>query len=601
MFHTSLRASSHTMSMTEGARLESAYELAATAAWVINGGYKRVALQMPDELLGDAVAVAAALARICNDYPDGVETVATRVFVLADTTFGSCCVDEVAAAHHNAACIVHFGRACMSPVARLPARFVFNKVDVDVPSCATAIIAHAASRSTPDAAPENATRCHALVVLVDQEHTHKVEELRERIAAETMTSTNAPPIVVAESAPVEALPRERAFVGTRRCGGACAGARGGCGGNAENETCATCGTGTETTSGISAAEKAVDTTPEALDKNISTERVGGHYFTLPPGVDGETADRSRCAFVWVGGGESPALTMALAVLHGRCMGIAQVDPENSQLEKEATGSAQTARVVKRRRFLIEKARESNVVGIVAGTLGVAGYLTAISNLRELIHKSGRKSYTVVAGKPNPQKLANFPEIECFVLVSCEHAALVDGRDYLQPVITPWEAQVAFTHGSLWDGEVRLDFEHLLEPKIGSAEKTNSETENLGPEFSFLNGTVWSNKQTTKTGMDDESDDSDASDDGVLGDGINREGRSKAAIALAVRATDALAKRASGGKVADVKSGAEYLLNRRTYVGLEPGPKRGEDGASQDAPLEAAKGLSGRARSYANEK
>jgi diphthamide biosynthesis protein 2 len=52
---------------------------------------------------------------------------------------------------------------------------------------------------------------------------------------------------------------------------------------------------------------------------------------------------------------------------------------------------------------------------MAGTLGVAGYLTAIKNLRTLIAKSGRKSYTVVAGKPNPQKLANFPEIEWYVL------------------------------------------------------------------------------------------------------------------------------------------------------------------------------------------
>ena len=52
--------------------------------------------------------------------------------------------------------------------------------------------------------------------------------------------------------------------------------------------------------------------------------------------------------------------------------------------------------------------------------------------------------------------------------------------------------------------------------------------------------------------------------------------------------------------ADVRSGAEYLLSRRTYTGLEPGPRRDEDGAAADAPLEAAKGLSGRARSYKSE-
>ena len=77
-------------------------------------------------------------------------------------------------------------------------------------------------------------------------------------------------------------------------------------------------------------------------------------------------------------------------------------------------------------------------------------------------------------------------------------------------------------------------------------------------------------------------------------------KSKAATALAVRATAAVAARAGGSGVADVRSGAEYLLSQRTYTGLEPGPRRDEDGAAADAPLEAAKGLSGRARSYKSE-
>jgi diphthamide biosynthesis protein 2 len=422
-FGTSRLAASPSMSsMTDSARLESAYELAATAGWVNAGGYKRVALQMPDELLGDAVAVAAALERVCNSGPDCVEGVPTRVFVLADTTFGSCCVDEVAAAHHNADCIVHFGRACMSPVARLPARFVFNKVDIDVAACAAAIQAHAAALAAPDTASDDETRCQALIVLVDQEHTHQVEELCERIEAETSADANTCPIVVAESAPVEVLPRERAMVTThRRCGGACACSSDRCGGSANEATCVTCGATNKTCSGSEAAAPVADDSwtkketpcsPNVADTKTEVERVGGQYFTLPSGV---TSGRASCAFVWVGSGDSPALTMALAVLHGRCLGIAQVTPIDSKLTTEAAGSEQTARVIKRRRFLIEKARNSNVVGIMAGTLGVAGYLTAIKNLRTLIAKSGRKSYTVVAGKPNPQKLANFPEIEWYVL------------------------------------------------------------------------------------------------------------------------------------------------------------------------------------------
>lgn len=41
--------------------------------------------------------------------------VEANVQILADTNYGSCCVDEVAAEHMSADAIVHYGRACLSP------------------------------------------------------------------------------------------------------------------------------------------------------------------------------------------------------------------------------------------------------------------------------------------------------------------------------------------------------------------------------------------------------------------------------------------------------------------------------------------------------
>lgn len=38
-----------------------------------------------------------------------------RFFVMADTTFGSCCVDEVGALHIDADCVIHYGQTCLSP------------------------------------------------------------------------------------------------------------------------------------------------------------------------------------------------------------------------------------------------------------------------------------------------------------------------------------------------------------------------------------------------------------------------------------------------------------------------------------------------------
>lgn len=61
--------------------------------------------------------VSALRKRLCalNDtnQSDGENKV--RLFIMADTTYGSCCVDEVGAAHANADCVIHYGHTCLSP------------------------------------------------------------------------------------------------------------------------------------------------------------------------------------------------------------------------------------------------------------------------------------------------------------------------------------------------------------------------------------------------------------------------------------------------------------------------------------------------------
>ena len=102
------------------------------------------------------------------------------------------------------------------------------------------------------------------------------------------------------------------------------------------------------------------------------------------------------------------------------------------------------------------------------------------------------------GKPNPAKLANFPEVEVFVLVADPDGLILDSKvstgagvpalrrrmlmnlqwrrvpfttrqrvcgicvqDYYAPIITAFEAQIAFTPGSEWTGEYHLKFDCLL--------------------------------------------------------------------------------------------------------------------------------------------
>lgn len=54
-----------------------------------------------------------SLARSCSEGNGDVKDIG--LYVMADTTYGSCCVDEVGASHINADCVIHYGHTCLSP------------------------------------------------------------------------------------------------------------------------------------------------------------------------------------------------------------------------------------------------------------------------------------------------------------------------------------------------------------------------------------------------------------------------------------------------------------------------------------------------------
>jgi diphthamide biosynthesis protein 2 len=54
----------------------------------------------------------------------------------------------------------------------------------------------------------------------------------------------------------------------------------------------------------------------------------------------------------------------------------------------------------------------------------ASYLPLLERLRSLLRKRQKKVYTLAVGKLNPAKLANYLEVECFVLVACPENSLV---------------------------------------------------------------------------------------------------------------------------------------------------------------------------------
>ncbi|KAG8933846.1 Diphthamide biosynthesis protein 2 [Tulasnella sp. 418] len=111
--------------------IEDVYEVRRTVKDIQEGDYKRIALQFPDELLHVSVPIYRLLRSELE--PE------RQIYVLADTTYGSCCVDEVAAQHVDADVVVHYGHACLSPTSRLPVIYVFGQHPVDPEKAARAL------------------------------------------------------------------------------------------------------------------------------------------------------------------------------------------------------------------------------------------------------------------------------------------------------------------------------------------------------------------------------------------------------------------------------------------------------------------------------
>ena len=60
--------------------------------------------------------------------------------------------------------------------------------------------------------------------------------------------------------------------------------------------------------------------------------------------------------------------------------------------------------------------------------GLTGsYLPLISHIRKMLSRARKKSYTISVGKLNPEKLANFMEIGCFVIVACPETSVVEAK------------------------------------------------------------------------------------------------------------------------------------------------------------------------------
>ncbi|KAJ8091767.1 Diphthamide biosynthesis protein 2 [Marasmius tenuissimus] len=438
------------------------YEIERVAREITGGDFNRIALQFPDSLLPDSVSIFQKLKRKIG--PD------RELYVLADTSYGSCCVDEVAAQHVNADLLIHYGHACLSQPSRLPVVYVFGKSPIDVDDCVSKLSAHATETET-----------ETILLRHEVGYTHLAESIVDKLRAShpqlsiryTKLPTKLFPSSSSSFPPSPSPPQDKE-----------------------------------------------DPTPE-------TETI-----------------------LYIG--PSTSLTLTNILITHPSSTVYSYNPATRTTHLE---SSHTSKSLMRRYATLQKARDADVFGILVGTLGVASYLPLLTHIRTTLTRSRKKSYTISVGKLNPSKLANFMEIECFVLVACPENSLIDSKEFYRPIVTPYELQVALRDEPSWlEGSYVFDFGRLLVSDPGPREEKEDEDEDEDqPVFSLITGKYRHAKRygTNPTpAPENENENSTA----LIGNDNGGRG--------------------SLTKFTSSSAASQFLLHSRTYQGLEP--RLGED-------------------------
>ncbi|KAK4159535.1 major facilitator superfamily domain-containing protein [Cladorrhinum sp. PSN259] len=499
------------------------YEIRRTARELKEGKWRRIGLQFPDSMLADAPWVVQALkeelASLGKENGETASEPAERIYILADTSYSACCVDEIAAEHADAQVVVHYGRSCLSPTSRLPVIYVFTQHQLDLAS-----VGEAFTKDFPD-------QDSKIVLVADvtyQSHLPSLASSLYELGYKNLLSTS----IIHD--PSGIIPNRKLVSPS--------------------------GSSSEPSSDIELKEYSI------------------FHISVPP-------------------------TALLLALNSR---VASLHIHPTPSTPFSQNFASTQRLLGRRYGRLLSLTTAGIIGILVNTLSVSNYLSSIDSIRKQIAAAGKKSYTVVVGKLNPAKLANFAEVDGWVVVGCWESSLVeDDAGYFKPVITPFELEVALKSdeervwgGAWWGGiEGVKDPEGKDERKAakdsnneevdGNSEQEyddDSEEESAPPEFDLRTGKLVSHSRPMRVSKAERKD--------SIGGDKNGEGKE----IPKPRSSGALTLRQKAGEVAMVNGvvspGAEYLRSQRTWQGL------GSDYNTEESSTAIEEGRSGVARGYA---
>lgn len=500
-------------------------DVKATVKFVLEHNYKRVAIQLPDNLLKYSLSLIHELQDECKkQFKMNVDEENPIFYLLADTTFGSCCPDYIAAQHVNADLIVHYGDACRPTsvvdekvnLLKIPTYYVYGKKNIDIKLVSKTVLTNI---WTLILSLEDGHIINNITLYLDVDLFYVVDEIKTCLD-EGLKSNNI----------------------TLSCS-------------------------------LTLGDPRLNGSSKHLS-SINFDYLNNHIPKESTKLGPQSDDDKRIS-IYIGP-DNLYLNHLSLELNG-CSAFFWVDTNtpNDCLNV----NSRIGRTVMRRYGLVQRVREANVFGILVGTLSTEHYQELINVLMKLFRTFGKKFYTLSVGKPNVAKLANFMDIEAFILIACPENSLLDSKEFLSPIITPFELEYVFKSTDEWSSHYGGDYATLINDfntLIKEQDFKNEETKlkikdddysDEEPEFSLYSG-----KYIRKVNNDFNETEDDNFDDPEL--------------SVTKKSESSLLKSKFSSPAAD------YLNLKRTYKGLD---------TNEEGFLDISEGRSGIAKGYENEK
>lgn len=358
------------------------FEVHKSIWFIRRNGYRRVALQLPEGFQRYALVLRDILRRWgpLEEAP-----------ILADVTYGACCIDDWTARQLECEALIHYGHSCLIPVTvtQLPIMYVFVEITIPMEHLARTVMA-------------NFGQGDRLALMATVQYVSSLYQLRELVE------------------------------GTEGGGGA---------GNKFSMP-----TSPPTLSKTTTTEMEGETggRPALFIPQIRPLSPGEVLGCTAPRLPSDTT-----ALIFVADGR---FHLEAAMLANPQLPAYRYDPYEQCLLREFYDHGAMRR---ERARAIERARGATHWGLILGTLGRQGSVKVMEEVRQQLQAAGKRVTRLLMSEVRPDTLRSLPHIEAWVQTSCPRLSIDWGYTFDVPVLTPYELNVLLGRAaSLWKPNVR---------------------------------------------------------------------------------------------------------------------------------------------------